>query len=277
MFKHVLAATALVVATPALAQEAEPLPSPEEASGGFTIAGGVAWLPDYEGSDDYRIIPAVAVRGKVAGVGVISRGTYLYLDFFPRSAGNMDLDLGAIAGFRANRTGEVDDDFVDALPELNTAIEIGAFAGVSLHDITNPYDSLSFRLDLLHDIGNAHESTVFSPSIDFSTPVSRYTYLSASVGAEFVSGKYADYYYSISPADALASGLTAFDADGGVKSWKIGLLANQSVTGDLTHGLSVFATGSYSRLLGDFKDSPIVDERGSASQWLGAVGLAYTF
>lgn len=277
MLKPAIFAAVLLAAAPALAQEAEPLPSPEEAAGGFTIAGGVAWLPDYEGSDDYRIIPAVAIRGKVAGVGVISRGTYVYADFFPRSGDKMDLDLGPIVGVRANRTGKVDDDFVDLLPERKVAIEIGAFAGVSFHDLTNPYDSLSFRVDALHDIGNAHESTVISPSVDFSTPLSRYTYVSASVSAEFVSGKFADYYYSITPADALASGLPVFDADGGLKSWKIGLLASQSVTGDLTGGLSIFGTANYSRLVGDFKDSPIVSDRGSAGQWLLAAGLAYTF
>jgi len=39
----------------------------------------------------------------------------------------------------------------------------------------------------------------------------------------------------------------------------------------------LFGTGAYSHLSGDFKDSPIVDDRGSAGQWLAAVGLAYTF
>jgi outer membrane scaffolding protein for murein synthesis (MipA/OmpV family) len=62
-----------------------------------------------------------------------------------------------------------------------------------------------------------------------------------------------------------------------MKDWKIGLLVNQSVTGDLTGGLSVFGTVNYSRLTGDFKRSPIVADRGSASQWLFAAGLGYTF
>ena len=278
MRRYLVAAAFLCAASPALAQPADaPLPDPEEVAGGFTVAAGGAWLPDYEGSDDYRLIPAVAIRGKVAGIGVISRGTYLYADFFPRGAGKTDLDLGPIVGVRLNRSGKIRDDVVDLLPERNTAMEIGAFAGVSIHDITNPYDSLSFRLDLLHDVGNAHESTVISPSVDFSTPLSRFTYVSASLGADFASGKYADYYFSITPADSLASGLPVFDADGGMKSWKLGLLANQSITGDLTGGLSLFGTAQYSRLLGDFKDSPIVDERGSANQWLLAAGLAYTF
>ena len=64
---------------------------------------------------------------------------------------------------------------------------------------------------------------------------------------------------------------------GGLKDWKTSLLVNQSITGDLLHGISVFAMGQYSHLNGDFKGSPLVSMRGSAGQWLGAAGLAYTW
>src|SRR5439155_19517653 len=109
--------------------------------------------------------------------------------------------------------------------------------------------------------------------------LSRRTYASASVGAEFVSNKFADYYFTITPADRLATGnqLPVFNAGGGMKNWNAGLLLNQSITGDLLHGFSIFGTGQYSRLVGDFKRSPIVSQRGSASKWLGALGLAYTW
>ena len=90
-------------------------------------------------------------------------------------------------------------------------------------------------------------------------------------------GGYADYYYSITPAEGLVAGLPAYDADGGMKSWRLGLIANQSITGDLTGGFSVFGAGGYTHLVGDFADSPIVDDRGSASQWFGALGVAYTW
>jgi outer membrane scaffolding protein for murein synthesis (MipA/OmpV family) len=168
---------------------------------------------------------------------------------------------------------------VKLLPKRNTAWEIGAFAGLSFHGLVDPYDSLSVRLDVLHDVRNAHKSTTFNPNVDFSTPLSRKTYVSASIGAEFVSNRFADYYYSITPADSLATGgaLPPFDARGGMKNWKAALLVNQSLTGDLLHGLSIFGLGQYSRLVGDFKRSPIVSQRGSASQWTGAIGLAYTW
>ncbi|HEU4806139.1 MAG TPA: MipA/OmpV family protein, partial [Nitrobacter sp.] len=276
--KSLVVIGALLAATPAFAQSTDAaLPDPNDQSDTFTIGAGAAYLPDYGGSDDYRIIPAAAIRGRLSGISFFTRATYLYVDVIPRGDGALEFDLGPIAGVRLNRTGKIKDDFVDLLPERKTAFEVGGFAGVTYHGLTNPYDALSFRLDVVKDMGDAHESTIFTPTIDFGTPLSRRTYVGASLSAEWVGGGYADYYYSITPADALASGLAPYDADGGFKSWRLGLLVNQSITGDLTGGLSVFGTGSYSRLSGDFRDSPIVDDRGSASQWLAAVGLAYTF
>ncbi|MES2137849.1 MAG: MipA/OmpV family protein [Pseudomonadota bacterium] len=274
---------ACCLSSPALAQSTSAdaqLPSPEDVSNRDTVTLGVggALIPDYEGSDDYRAIPAAAIRGQYHGISFRSRGTYLYVDVIPRS-GKVDFDAGPIVGARFNRNSHIKDDVVALLPKRKTAFEVGAFAGVSIHGLTNPYDSLGLRLDVTRDVGSAHKSTIFSPNVEFSTPLSRTTYASANVGAEFVSNKYADYYYTITPADSvLTSGvLPAFNADGGMKNWKAGLLLNQSVTGDLLHGLSLFGTAQYSRLVGDFKRSPIVSERGSANQWLAAAGLAYTW
>ena len=273
-----VAAALIAAASPAIAQDANPpLPDPNDRSDTFTIAAGGAYIPDYEGSDDYRLIPAAAIRGRVSGISFFTRATYLYLDVIPRGAGKLDFDLGPIAGARLNRTGKIRDDFVDRLPDRKTAIEVGGFVGLTFHGLTNPYDALSLRLDVVTDVANAHQSTLFTPTLDFGTPLSRTTYVGASLSADFVAGKYADYYFGITPAESLASALPAHNPSGGMKNWKVGLLANQSLSGDLLHGLSLFGTASYARLTGDFKRSPIVSQRGSASQWLGALGLAYSF
>lgn len=282
MIRTFFLAATMLAATPALAQSADtsaaaPLPDPNDRSDTVTIAAGAAYIPDYEGSDDYRIIPAAAIRGRVSGISFFTRATYLYVDVIPRGEGKVELDAGPIAGVRLNRTGKIKDDAVDLLPERKAAIEVGGFAGLTFHGLTNPYDALSVRLDVVKDVGNAHGSTVVTPTIDFGTPLSRTTYVGLSLSGDWVGGDYADYYFSISPGDALASGLPTYDAGGGFKGWKVGLLANQSLSGDLTKGFSLFGTASYSRLTGDFKRSPIVDQRGSPTQWLAALGVAYTF
>ena len=276
-----IAAAAAAFSTSAFAQDpgGSALPSPEEvrSTNGFTIGAGVGVVPDYEGSDDYRLIPAAAIRGKVGHVSFTTRGLYLYVDVVDSGLGKLDFDVGPIAGVRLNRTGRIKDDVVDLLPDRNTAVELGGFAGVSLHGVTNPYDALSARLDVVKDVANAHESTIFTPNLEFSTPLSRTTFVGLSASADFVSNRFADYYFGITPADTLASGLRTYNPRGGMKSWKLGLLVDQSLSGDLLHGVSLFGLASYSRLVGDFKDSPIVDDRGSASQWFGGIGVGYSW
>ena len=278
MLRTAIAAIALSVAAPALAQPAGEagMPDPNDQSNVFTVALGGAWVPDYEGSNDYEGTPFAAIRGRVSGMSFSTRGTYFYLDLIRRPASGVDIDAGPIVGFRRERTGPVEDDFVTDLPERDTAIEIGGFIGATFHGLTNPYDALSLRLDVVSDVGGAHKSTIFSPTIEFGTPVSLHTYIGASLSADFVADRYADYYYSITPAEGLVAGLPSYEADGGMKNWKLSTLINQSITGDLTHGLSIFGAGTFSRLTGDIADSPIVD-RGSRSQWQAVLGLAYTF
>jgi outer membrane scaffolding protein for murein synthesis (MipA/OmpV family) len=279
-----LALASCCLSAPALAQSAPAggaaLPSPEEVANKdmVTVGAGVAVIPDYEGSDDYRVIPAGAIRGKVHGISFSTRGTYLYVNVVPGSD-KVHFDAGPIVGLRFDSRRRTDDPVVKLMLKRKTAIEIGGFAGVSLHGLTNPYDTLALHVDLLHATGNAHKSTVISPNLDFSTPLSRTTYASLSTGMEFVSNRFADYYFGVSAADRLATGnqLPLYNPGGGLKNWKASLLLNQSITGDLLHGFSIFGVGQYSRLLGDFKRSPIVDMRGSANQWIGAVGVAYTW
>ena len=275
---------AALTATPAIAQDTAPpavpneppLPDPNDRSDYLMIGAGAGITADYEGSDEYRLIPGAAIRARFSGISISSRGTYLYADLIPGGQG-LDIELGPIAGVRLNRTGKIKDDVVDLLPERNVAIELGGFAGVSFKGLTNPYDALTFRVDAVKDFGNAHESWVLTPTVDFSTPLSRTFFAGASLSADFVQNDFADYYFGISPADTLASGLATYNPDGGIKSWQIGLLLNQSLSGDLRKGFSLFGLGSYKRLVGDFKDSPIVQDRGSATNWFGAVGLGYSW
>ncbi|MEO7564928.1 MAG: MipA/OmpV family protein, partial [Sphingomicrobium sp.] len=186
--RHLPLAAAALMSAPAIAQDVPataPPPSPEEITNRdtLTVALGAALIPDYEGSNDYRVLPAGALRGQYKGFSFSTRGLYLYLDAIPDSnASKVEFDAGPIIGVRLNRTKKkLKDDVVDLLPVKKTAIEAGGFVGVTLHGITNPYGTLAARVDVLHDFASAHKSTIVSPNIDFSTPLSRTTFVSASV------------------------------------------------------------------------------------------------
>jgi MipA family protein len=140
--------------------------------------------------------------------------------------------------------------------------------------ITSPYDKLSVTLSYRHDVNGSHDSGIWSPSISYATPLSRYNAVSLVGSANRVESGYARTYFSVTPAQAAASGLPVYTARGGWKDYSISLLGTQAITGDLLHGLKLVGGGIYRRLLNDFGDSPITTRK---SQWTGALGLAYTF
>ena len=281
-----LAGALLLGVAPAAAQEvppptSPPLSPPPPPVGGdsFTIGLGAGIVPSYEGSDNYRIIPGGVVRGKVSGFNFYTRGLQFYLDLVPEAEGEtLDLSVGPVLGLRLNRTSSIKDARVRALGKLDEAYEVGGFVGIGKTGvITSAYDNLSFRVAYLKDVGNAHESHVITPSIEYGTPLSRVAYVGVGASADFVGDGYASYYFDVTPAGAAASGLSPFQADGGFKSYSLSLFGSHSLSGDLLKGLSLFAVGSYTRLRGDFRRSPIVSEAGSPNQWFGVIGLAYTF
>lgn len=275
-------------AAPAFAQNADTagppaLPQSEIDTGGdsLSIAIGVATIPGYEGSDKNRVIPGALIRGTVSGISFISRGAQLFVDVVPNKPGpTWDFQLGPVAGLNFDRTSlkAINDTRVEALGKRKTAIEVGGYTGIGKTGvITSDYDKLSVSVSYVQDINKAHKSYIITPEIDYGTPLSRKAYVGLSASAVYVGGEYANTYFSVDSAGSLASTLPVYNAGKGWKNYQATAFATYSLTGDLLHGLSLVGGVSYSRLLGDFARSPIVSIAGDRNQWLGAVGLAYTF
>jgi outer membrane scaffolding protein for murein synthesis (MipA/OmpV family) len=284
--KTLLAAAAVVLPTAAAAQDA---PAPPTAAappidlGGDRITVGLAaaLVPGYAGSDDYTLVPGIAVQGQVSDISFNTQGTSLYVDAIPGHGGvGWKVQLGPLANLRLDRHTLIGDDRVEALGKLKAAYELGVWGGVQRTGVvTSPYDTLSIGVSYQYDVGGAHRSYVATPSVSYSTPLSRHAYVSLSGGADYVGRGFGSYYYDIAAAGAAASGLAAYGgADrAGWKDWNLSMLAARSLTGDLTHGFALFATGGYQRILGRYARSPVVADVGSPDQWSGAVGVAYTF
>lgn len=271
------------IAVPASAQDEQtpaqtPAQAPAQATvydGDYLSVGvGAGYGPTYDGSDDYTLFPAPIVQGSLGGVKINPRAAGLAVDFVPGP-----LNLGVAGRMRKNRASDIKDPVVESLGELDTAVEVGPTVGLSLPGVLHQYDSLTLSVDTRWDVAGAHKGMVVDPSITYFTPLSRGMAASLSLSAEHGDGKYLDYYYSVTPAQALASGLPAFDADGGGFTKAGGsLLLAFDLDGELANGgFGLVLLGAYSRMLGDAKDSPLTSVRGSADQWMGAVGIGYTF
>ncbi|WP_167737385.1 MipA/OmpV family protein [Sphingomonas parva] len=278
-------AAAAVAAAPAAAQAQDSEALPDRTSdrpadrNSLTIGAGAAYIPSYEGSDDYIVQPIGVAMGKVSGISFITRGPGIAIDLIPDAEdAPITLELGPVAYVRLDRTARIKDAQVRALGEIDTAIELGFQTGIAKQGVLHQYDSLGIRATWQYDLTDTHKSAVFSPSIEYSTPLSTRTYATLSASAEHVGDGYARTYFSVSPAGSLASGLPVYNANSGWKSMRLGLFLAQTLTGDLRNpGLSLFGAAAYSRLQGDFKRSPIVSIAGDADQFSGLLGLAYTF
>ena len=274
-------AAALALAVPARAQDAPAAPLNSEATtpsvfdGDYLTVGlGAGYGPTYDGSNDYHAFPLPMLQARWHGIQVSPRGGGVGMDFVPGP-----INLGIAGKVRFNRTGDTHDPVVNRLSKLDTPVEVGPTAGVSLAKVLDPYDSLSFSVDALWDVAGAHNGMVIDPSISYFTPLSHAIAASLSVNAEYGDRKFQDYYYRITPAQSVTSGLPVYTPDGGGFT-KVGanLLLGFDLDGNLANGgWALAAIGSYSRMLGDAARSPIVSIRGSRDQWIGGLLLGYTF
>lgn len=246
-----------------------------------TAGLGVASVPSYIGSDQNVIVPMAAAQGQIAGVGFELEGTSLSLDFVPRGdARGFKIQAGPVAALRLDRTTKIRDHAVRALGELSTAVELGGWIGVQKTGvITSPYDTLSVSLSYQHDVAGSHRSYIVSPEIDYDTPLSHRLYASLSVSADFVGSRFGAYYYDIDAGGSRESGLPTYSSadKAGWKDWNANFMVARSITGDLTHGMKVFASAGYGRLLGRYARSPVVAIAGRRGQPSLAIGLGYTF
>ena len=276
-----------LAAAPALAQSqsipAEPNPTPDPGAVGDTVTVAIAgaYLPDYEGSNDYRLVPGPAAIGSFHNLSFSVIGNRASIDLLPNPTGpTWDVQLGPIGVVNFNRSNDktIDDDRIKALGERKTAIELGGYVGLGKTGvITSPYDKLSASLSYRHDVSSVHKSGILTPSVNYFTPLSLKAGVGLFASAERVERGFARTYFDVDAVQAAASGLPQYRTRGGWKHYTVGLAGTYSLTGNLLHGVKLIAGVTYKRMLNDFGDTPVVSVAGSRNQWLGALGVGYTF
>ena len=286
-FTTTLAIALGAVAAPAFAQSGSPaaaapaIEQPTIFDGDYLlIGGGPAYVPSYEGSDDYLITGNPVLRGSLGGINFELAGPTFSADVFPNpDDAAVNLMFGPTVRVNLDRTRRIKDPVVAALGEKDVAVEVGGFAGIAINGVTNPYDTLTARVDIITDVTGEHDGTLVTPSIGFSTPLSTALFSFVTVEATHASDNYMDSFFSVTHAGTLASGLPTFDAGGaGWKNYAVTAGLTYDLSGDLRNGgLGLFVGGSYARLLNDAADSPIVSLRGGRDQWFASAGVTYAF
>jgi outer membrane scaffolding protein for murein synthesis (MipA/OmpV family) len=248
-----------------------------------TIGLGVGMVPSYAGSNDYIAFPLPLIAGRVGGVGISPNGPGFVLDLNPGKPGlaprkGPRIAFGPAFRFRNDRNNRISDEVVARAGKLDAALEVGGNIAVSFPNVVKPFDALSIGVQARRDVLGAHGGWVVEPQVSYRALVGKAFTLQAQASMEIVSDDFADYYFTVTPAQSAATGLAQFRADGGVN--RVGttaILAYDLDRNPLNGGWSLTGIGGYSRILGDGADTPYTSVRGDANQFILGGGVAYTF
>lgn len=252
---------AALVPVVAQAQEADADASPR---GLIAIGPGV--VPEFDGSKDVRVLPAVLADIRWRGVDLQVGGQGLRADIVsdPRLA------FGPIVGARLARRHA--DGRVGLLPEISTAIEAGAFVGYRFGGDARGQGALRTELSVVHDVSGAHDGLLATARASYAAIRSDRVSLSLDAETTWVNQDYANAYFGITPVEAAASGLAAYRPGSGVRDVGLGVTAGYW----FSRRFGVLGGIGANYLVGDIADSPVTEE-GRRWRPAGAITVAYRF
>lgn len=262
--RHILALTiACSTALPGVAG-AQAVPQDGSPHGQVALGAGVA--PEYDGADDMRIIPFALADIRWRGATFEIRGLRGRVDL----AADSRFSIGPVIGARLNRNDA--DGAVGLLPNIGTAIEAGGFVGYRLGGDQLGQGSVQLELTVLHDISRTHNGLVATASASYAAVRTIDTFLSVDVQANWANADYTRTYFGIAPADAVRSGLSAYDPGSGFRDVGFGLSAGHY----FDRHFGVIGRVGTNYLVGDSADSPVTDQ-GRRWQPLAGLTLSYRF
>lgn len=237
-------------------------------SGGVSgsISAGIAIAPDYEGSADYDPVPLIFGNIDALGVSLEVEGLSARLNFRPDET----FQFGPAFAYRPGRE-DVSNEVVDRLADIDDAYELGGFVGLHFNELFSGRDEFELGAEILTDVGSGHEGWTASFGAGYGTSLGDRWRVGVDTGLTWASDDYMQTYFGVDPENSARSGLPVYEADAGIKD--IG--AGTTLTYIFSERWSVSGRASYTRLLGDAADSPIVETEGSPDQFFG--GLAATF
>ncbi len=225
------------------------------------IGLGPQFVPSFPGSKDHSLRPLIDFS-RARGDAVFDFEAADESFGFPLLRSGA-LAIGPSAGFEGKRDAK---DVGAALPKVGSTFELGAFVQYQLSE------AVRGRVEVRKGLGG-HKGLIGIVSADYVTRNRDEWLFSVGPRATFANDRYNQAYFSVTPAAAVASGLPAFAAGGGLQA--VGVAA--SGLHQFSPRWGVYSYGKYDRLVSDAGKSPIVKQLGSRNQFSGGVALTYTF
>lgn len=233
------------------------------------IAIGAGMRPDYMGSEDLEASPYIAGRINYGAFYLDFQGEQLKLNLSPVEG----LAFGPMIDVENKRDDGVKNPKVARLPQIDDALEAGGFIAYARRGVFSSKDQVTVGASYLIDTSETFDGALGDVSMTYGWRVNNRWSLGASAKVDIVDKKYARTYFGVTAAQAAASGLAAYDLKGGVRD----VALSAKVTYALSERWNLQMLGGYKRLTGDFADSPLVKDGGSANQFSAAIAVGYRF
>lgn len=264
--KYILALSALLLAAPQLtfAQDAD-----NEDETYIDVGGTVILRTPYVGSDQTEtlVLPYLGIEnfhgidllGPILKADVIDIGTGRGLDKWSLRAGpRVSFDFGRDSD---------DSPTLEGLEDIDISAVVGGFVRYS-------YSFLGVDLSAGQDVLGGHDGFVAEASVGTKYTSDNGWYIQPAVTLSWGDETYTQTVYGITPEQAQASSLGAFDVSSGFHQVSGTLLGGF----ELSENWNVTALFSYREALGDYRDSPIIlAEDGSTSGIFTTLSLSRRF
>ncbi|ATQ57477.1 MipA/OmpV family protein [Paracoccus yeei] len=202
---------------------------------------GATFGPDYMGADDYGTSPWIILRnGQINDATGEKQG----LSILPSLDYHGKRDAG-------------DHDDLTGMDDISAAGELGVRLNYVMGDVTG-YGAVRKGL------GGHHGVTGELGARFRNQPQDKLT-LTTAAELRFGNGEFTDTYFGVSEGESLSSGYAPYDAGGGIYAARLSVEARYEFLPDTL----LMGRFTYSRLLGDAADSPIVHERNQPTFSIG--------
>jgi outer membrane scaffolding protein for murein synthesis (MipA/OmpV family) len=255
---------------------------PVQISGETNLIGlGVFSVPDYYGSDknDGALAPLVHYNfdawGNPMYVQVV--GPEIRLNVVPRK----DWRAGPLIRWRQRRDDDVDNEVIKRMRPVASATELGAFVAYHMPLDSNPLHKVVFTGDITWNTNGVYDGATGNVRATYFHPFpsglwGKPLLGSVGFGLFFASDHFNDRYFGVNGSDLALyperNGIP-YRAESGLTSIKIPF----SLTSQIDPNWLITLGGRYEHLLGDAKDSPVVERHGNENQWTIGIAATYAF
>ncbi len=246
---------------------------PPKTNWNVTLGAGAVYAPAFVGSKDYQLIgfPDIKLAYKNRFFASVGEGIgYNVIN-------SNGWRVGPIAKYAFERRENGKNPFRVAgkestallgLGNVNATLELGGFVEYN-------YKPFTYKIELRQGVGG-HEGMIGKTSLNYTGSINQFgppIFYAFGPRAIFGDSDYNNAYFGINQIQSTRSGLSRYNADGGLLSYGVGGFVSLPVS----DSVSVSAFGGYDHLGTEAADSPLIKQRGNENQFVSGLSVNYKF